>query len=232
MRNDPPAGLLEPLICLSERVLMMILVEMTFIFSTVPSLRWLWTGSTGALALRDKRVLRSKRFSEKASRITRDEPVRRVRRGYQKLCLGAKSALLVRMKQVPSPASYEAHRGHLQRLSGINSKALPSSRFVWILWSPWADFDESTFKNIVRRALETLVARQVLNYKGSAMAGGWRQARLRGSGSIRCACGTSRPRPEHRHYRPRGARSKEHVHERWRDSFIKIAVPRPAALSM
>ena len=31
---------------------MMILIEMALVISTVPSLRWLWAGSTGALALR------------------------------------------------------------------------------------------------------------------------------------------------------------------------------------
>ena len=45
-------GLPEPLICRSQRVLMMMLFEMEVGISAVPSLRWLWAGSTGALALR------------------------------------------------------------------------------------------------------------------------------------------------------------------------------------
>ena len=104
-------------------------------------------------------------------------------KGLPEAVLGRKERPLGAHEAGPQPCLVRSAQRSPPAASGINSKALPSSRFVWILWSPWADFDESTFKNIVRRALETLVARQVLNYKGSAMAGGWRQARQRGSGA-------------------------------------------------
>ena len=45
--------LARSLIFRSQRVLMMMLFEMEVGISAVPSLRWLWAGSTGALALRE-----------------------------------------------------------------------------------------------------------------------------------------------------------------------------------
>ena len=82
---------------------MMMLFEMEVGISAVPSLRWLWAGSTGALALRG--ACATKQEVQRDGKPHHSRRAGEMRMGDQKLCLGEKSALVVRMKQVPSPAS-------------------------------------------------------------------------------------------------------------------------------
>ena len=76
--------------------------------------------------------------------------------GDQKLCLAAKSALMVRMKQLagaqPCLVRYKARRGHLQRLQRDKFNAVCVRVAAEDHWSTLADFDE----NLVRRALALL----------------------------------------------------------------------------
>ena len=51
------------------------------------------------------------------------------------------------------------------------------------LWSTLADFDERTFKNLVKRALETLVTRSSTQLQRLSL--GWRPVAGKAAGSVR-----------------------------------------------